>query len=64
VNERLVGQLPGMELMPCEWASYPGKGLVLCEWANGGPVIMVWDWCPMNRRLVASYPSIGPVPCE
>ena len=40
---------PGMELVPCEWMSYPSNGLMLCEQANGGPVILVWDWCPVNR---------------
>jgi len=22
------------------------------EWAVGGPVILVWNWCPVNEWLV------------
>jgi len=34
------------------WASYLVMELVPCEWTPGGPVIMVWNWCPVNGQLV------------
>jgi len=35
--------------------------LVPCEWAAGGPVILVWNWCPVNGQLVDQLSWYGSV---
>jgi len=42
VNGLMIGQCPGLELVPCEWADDP------CEWADGWTSVLVWNWCPGN----------------
>jgi hypothetical protein len=34
-----MDQCPGLELMPCEWA-------------DGWTSVLVWNWCPVNRRSI------------
>jgi len=33
--------------------------LVPCEWAAGGPIILVWNWCPVNGQLCWYGTSTG-----
>jgi hypothetical protein len=55
-NRKLVSQLSwnrtGVLWMGSLWTSYPGMVLVPCEWAGSGPVILVWNWCPVNGQLM------------